>query len=51
MLLFGPTPFKTMLILEQHCLGVKVLAWYIDPNGVKNKYAIKIPILYYACVG
>jgi hypothetical protein len=25
------------MILEQFNLGMEVLAWYIDPNGIENK--------------
>ena len=25
------------------CLGMKTLAWYIDPNGIENKYTVKYP--------
>ena len=32
---------KTMLRLGQFYLGMKVLAWYIDIIGIKNKYILK----------
>ena len=36
-LLFGSTPFNTILILGRFDLGMKFLAWYIDPNGIEKK--------------
>lgn len=36
-ILFGSTPFSTILMLRWRCLGIKVLAWYIDPSGMDNK--------------
>ena len=35
----------TILILGRFCLGVKTLAWYIDPNGIKCKNIVKNHIL------
>jgi hypothetical protein len=44
-LLFGANtmglPFKTILILGQFCLGMKVHVWYIEPNDIKNENTIK----------
>lgn len=36
-------PFKTILILWQFCLGMKIHAWNIEPNDVKNENTIKYP--------
>ena len=36
-------PFQTILILGSFRLSVKVLAWYIDPNGIKNIDVINHP--------
>ena len=32
-----------MLILGWFYIGVKVLAWYIDRNGIENKNIVKYP--------
>ena len=41
-LLFGSILW-TISILGQLCLGIRVLAWYIYPNGIKNKSTDKNP--------
>ena len=40
-------PFEIKSILKQFCVGVKTLAWYIDPNGTNHKkiYIVKNHIL------
>jgi hypothetical protein len=30
-----------MLILRRLYLGIQVLAWYIDPNDIEEKYSVK----------
>lgn len=42
-LLFGSNAFQTILILGRLCVGMKVLAKYIDPHGIKNKNSVKYP--------
>jgi hypothetical protein len=37
LLLFKSIPFYTILTIGRYCLHVKVLACYIDPNGIENK--------------
>ena len=44
-LLFESIPFWTILILGRFHLGMKVLAWYIDMNGIQNTNFIKHPYL------
>ena len=44
-LLVGSIPFQTILIPGRFYLGMKVLAWYIDPNGIENKITITYPYL------
>jgi len=34
--LYESIPISTILILGPFGLGMEVLAWYIDPNGIKN---------------
>jgi hypothetical protein len=36
-------PFHTILILGSFRLGVKVLTWFLDPNGIKNTNVINHP--------
>jgi hypothetical protein len=42
-LLFGSIPSQTILILGQLCLGIKVLAWYIDPSGIESTNIVRYP--------
>jgi hypothetical protein len=37
-LIFGSVPFEAILILGSFWLGMKVLAMYIDPNCMENKF-------------
>jgi hypothetical protein len=34
---------KPYMILEQFCLGMKVLALYINPHGIEYKNTVKYP--------
>ena len=40
-LLYGSLPFYTILRLGRFNVGMKALAWCIDPNGFENKNTIK----------
>lgn len=39
--MFGSIPFITILILGQFYLGMKVVAWYVGPNGIENTDTVK----------
>ena len=39
--------YHSPVILGRFYLGVKVLAWYIDPTGIKNKKYYQLPIPYW----
>lgn len=41
-------PFQTILILEWFYVGMKVLAWCIDLNGIENKNTAKYSYPYLA---
>ena len=43
---FGQCRFKQHGYEEIFCQGMKVLAWCIDPNDVKNISTIKLPTPY-----
>ena len=45
-LLYESIPISTILIQGQFGLGMEVLAWYIDPNGIKNN-TVKTPTPYW----
>ena len=38
-------PFYIIPILGRLNLSMKVLIWYIDPNGHENTYIVKYPYL------
>ena len=42
-LLLGSMPLKTTLTLGQFDLGMKILAWFIHPQGIENKMILKYP--------
>lgn len=42
-IIWGQYHFPSILILEQFCLDMEGLAWYINPNGIKNKNTVKYP--------
>ena len=42
-IIWGQYQFPSILILEQFCLDMEGLAWYINPNGIKNKNTVKYP--------
>ena len=42
-LLFASIWFRNHIDTKIFFLGTKVLAWYLEPNGIENKTNVKYP--------